>query len=379
MNRFTLFILSVLVLFSSLLSQEAQVTNVVVAQRTDGSKLVDITYDITEDAVFFFYSIEVQMSLDNSENFTPISQLSGDVGLGIEWGNDKYILWNLGEEFPNIFFNDAVIRIIAEGQIFCAVTFDFVTLPEGEFTYLNGNGDDNGVIFINYTFKIMKYEVTNAEYTEYLIAAYDDGLVQIAGNSVTGHYPGDEYIAEGDYTYYALGEPNDAYNLGRISWNGTTFIVTPGYGDHPVTYVSWFGAWAMGDYYGLRLPNKYEWQWAAIGNTGFYFPWGYNISGENANYRDSGDPWDNGTTPVNYFGVNGEGPFGVRDMTGNVGEWNSTCADNSDSINKCYHSLGNYSSNGENPFNLYIFRNSYYYPTDIQDDKGFRLAKTIIN
>jgi len=66
-------------------------------------------------------------------------------------------------------------------------------------------------------------------------------------------------------------------------------------------------------------------------------------------------------------------------MTGNVGEWNSTCADNSDSINKCYHSLGNYSSNGENPFNLYIFRNSYYYPTDIQDDKGFRLAKTIIN
>jgi hypothetical protein len=148
MNRFTLFILSVLVLFSSLLSQEAQVTNVVVAQRTDGSKLVDITYDITEDAVFCFYSIEVQMSLDNSENFTPISQLSGDVGLGIEWGNDKYILWNLGEEFPNIFFNDAVIRIIAEGQIFCAVTFDFVTLPEGEFTYLNGNGDDNGVIFI---------------------------------------------------------------------------------------------------------------------------------------------------------------------------------------------------------------------------------------
>ena len=47
MNR----ILIILAFTTFLLSQQAEITNVQVAQRTDGSKLVDITYDLTEDEI----------------------------------------------------------------------------------------------------------------------------------------------------------------------------------------------------------------------------------------------------------------------------------------------------------------------------------------
>ena len=61
MNR----IIIILAFTTFLLSQQAEITNVQVAQRTDGSKLVDITYDLTEDALFNDYTITVEVSLDN--------------------------------------------------------------------------------------------------------------------------------------------------------------------------------------------------------------------------------------------------------------------------------------------------------------------------
>ena len=47
MNR----IIFILTLSAFLFSQQAEVTNIQAAQRTDGSQIVDITYDLTEDAV----------------------------------------------------------------------------------------------------------------------------------------------------------------------------------------------------------------------------------------------------------------------------------------------------------------------------------------
>ena len=38
-------------------AQQAEVTNIQAAQRTDGSQIVDITYDITEDSVFYYFNV----------------------------------------------------------------------------------------------------------------------------------------------------------------------------------------------------------------------------------------------------------------------------------------------------------------------------------
>ena len=151
--------------------------------------------------------------------------------------------------------------------------------------------------------------------------ALSSGDITVNSSTAQGYYTGDEYYSAGDYEYLDLND-NDC----RIIWDGSSFSVIEGYGNHPVVEVSWHGANAFAEHYGLRLPDEYEWEKAARGMTGADYPWGDSISGDNANYYNSGDPWDNGTTPAGYYnGENGTtdspSPYGAYDMAGNVWNW----------------------------------------------------------
>jgi len=61
------------------------------------------------------------------------------------------------------------------------------------------------------------------------------------------------------------------------------------------------------------LPDK-----AARGTDGRIFPWGNTYDENKANKVDAGK---NDTTPVGSFSPQGDSPYGVTDMAGNVWEW----------------------------------------------------------
>ncbi|MCF7918666.1 MAG: SUMF1/EgtB/PvdO family nonheme iron enzyme [Candidatus Cloacimonetes bacterium] len=221
-----------------------------------------------------------------------------------------------------------------EFRIEAANEFECSYVEAGDFTF--GQNDD--IQTIDYDYKIMKYEVTNAQYLEYLEAALEDSLIWIQDGNVYGYYEGDDVNPTGNYLFYYLNYPIN-YNYARISYDRNSFVIEipPSYnaGDfdnHPVVCVSWFGANAFANYYGLRLPSEFEWEKAARGLSGSDYPWGDQLDGSRANYYQSGDPWDNGTTPVGYF--NGQdstqmtySKYGCFDMCGNVWDWTTDFSD----------------------------------------------------
>ena len=202
--------------------------------------------------------------------------------------------------------------------------FDWCTVPAGDYTW--GSNDQTQTIY--YEYQIMKYEVTNEQYVEYLEEALSAGDITVSSGNVEGYYEGDENWSAGNYEYLDL-DDSDC----RINYSSGNFSIESGYENHPVVEVTWFGANAFAKNYGYLLPTEEEWEKAARGNTGYDYPWGNNIDGSRVNYWNSGDPWDNGTTLIGFYnGQNYSGfqttdspsPYGAYDMSGNVWEWTNS-------------------------------------------------------
>jgi len=95
---------------------------------------------------------------------------------------------------------------------------------------------------------------------------------------------------------------------------------------HPRETVNWFEAMAFCRWLAgktglvVTLPTEMQWQWAAVGDTGWAYPYGNMFDKNKGNTNESGI---NKTTLVDKY-PQGASPFGVMDMSGNVWEWMAT-------------------------------------------------------
>ncbi|HBJ86738.1 MAG TPA: hypothetical protein DDZ88_23360 [Verrucomicrobiales bacterium] len=324
-------LLSLLALFALAVTSKAAppvVSNVTAAQRA-GTKLVDIYYNVS-DADGDAQNIQVQVSADGGLTYTiPCVTLSGHVGAGVTPGTGRYIVWNAGADWNGQFVPSTKVRITAYDGSTPAPPAGMAYIPAGSFQMGdNLDGDTSAMPVHNVNvdaFFMDRFECSRemwlAVQTWSVGHGYDLGGANNAGN---GH-------PVQAVTWYAAAKWCNA----RSEKEGLTPCY---YTDDSQTLVyktgnvNIFNAQVNWTANGYRLPTEAEWEKAARGGTlGARYPWGDAITGSQANYSGSGDPFEPNTVdtaPVGYYngnqvptGVDMANGYSLYDMAGNVMEW----------------------------------------------------------
>ncbi len=259
----------------------------------------------------------------------------------------------------------------------------WASVPAGEF--LKGQFEEKAATD---AFQIMVTDVTTAQYAAFLNEALAAGRVKLEGDRISGYYPGDifrgvkheERVDEGYKVYIPLDDPSL-----RLQKTGDKYSAQPGYEDHPMTMVSWFGARGYCEFYGYRLPTETEWEKAARGTDGRPYPWGDDILRENANFYASRDPYEDmtsygsRTTPVGFYNgrtygdyttLDSPSPYGLYDMAGNVWQWTD------DVYEGMHYRFMRGGSKDTYDYELRTWSSNNATPTYYSPGVGFRCART---
>ncbi|NIR52103.1 SUMF1/EgtB/PvdO family nonheme iron enzyme [candidate division KSB1 bacterium] len=205
--------------------------------------------------------------------------------------------------------DSAVVSIVASEAASLVGLFDMVEIPAGSFIMGDnqGNADEQPEheVFVD-RFLMSKFEITNAQYVDFLNAALSRQAVSVEGNVIIGthgRFPNKVYLL-------LIGSQNLPP---IIQFTEGQFNVAAGNEDDPVVKMSWYGAMAFGDFYGLRLPTEAEWEKASRGGQRLnYGTHDGSISQEVANCGGGS------IVEVGSFAPN---PFGLHDMAGNAAEF----------------------------------------------------------
>jgi formylglycine-generating enzyme required for sulfatase activity len=191
-------------------------------------------------------------------------------------------------------------------------------IPAGSFimgspeTEVNHNKNENLFTVELSAFKMSKYEITNAQYAEFLNTwkIGSDGIFD------AGSFP-DQIL---------VFPSSDDFDWG-LHYTKRQWIPAPGYENYPVINVTWYGAAEFAKYAGGRLPTCAEWEYACRAYSITPYNTGECLTDEQANY-DWSSPYNTCVnTKQNYTGktqpVGSYNPnaFGLYDMHGNVWEW----------------------------------------------------------
>ncbi|MBN2841681.1 MAG: formylglycine-generating enzyme family protein, partial [Sedimentisphaerales bacterium] len=256
----------------------------------------------------------------------------------------------------------------------------FIHVPGGTFTMgrTTGSGDSDELpthsVTLN-SFYMGKYEVTQAEYSQYM----QQGSIWASDYGLGDNYPAYSVSWYATLKYCNLRSMNESLTP-VYSINGSSD--PDDWGEVPTSNnTTWNAALCNWNATGYRLPTEAEWEYAARGatNNPDYLYSGSDDINAVAWYNDNNTP--NGSKPVGGKAANG---LGIYDMSGNVFEW-------------CWDWYGSYSSSAQtNPTgpssgsyrlirgggwadntNLCRVTNryNYYGPYDNSHGSGFRIVR----
>jgi formylglycine-generating enzyme required for sulfatase activity len=287
------------------LAVDPVVSNVQAKQR-EGSRMVDITYDVA-DPDSPTLTVYLKVSADGGATWKgPVELVSGDVGRGIVPGGGKRLVWDAGKEMPNQFGVKYRYRIGASDQ--WLFPDGMALIPAGPFQM----GDDRvwgpvHTVTVS-AFAMDKWEVSIELWESVLAWGNAHGYNLVAGRSDGAKHP------VHSVNWYDVVKWCNARSEkeGKVPAYYVDVAMTQVYrsGEKVPAGVKWDA--------GYRLPTEAEWEKAARGGVaGKLYPWGTDeIDPTLASY---GDIKKGGTTPVGSYGANG---YGLYDMAGNV--WEST-------------------------------------------------------
>lgn len=278
------------------------------------------------------------LRLDTSHASTVRILIEKDLEFSLYWSENRNSFANLATAIPLI------------NELVDAQGISMVLIPEGPFNMGSNSGDPNEqpVHEVNLSaYYIDKYEVTNAVYKLCV-----DAVVCKSPTDVSSHT--------------------------RASYYGN-----PRFNYYPVVYVDWNMANSFCEWRSARLPTEAEWEKAARSTDGRIYPWGENIDCTYANYLGQENGCVGDTTPVGSY-ANGQSPYGVYDMVGNVWEWTADWYDVypggdpsvSTNFGQTYRVLrgGSWSSYDSIVYSAYRYE---FIPTNVYYYIGFRCAHSV--
>lgn len=324
-----------LLLTSATHAAAPDVSNVRASQR-EGTKLVDIYYDLTNDPGEPS-NIHIEVSVDGGTTWRLRgTAITGDVGSGVAAGTNRLAIWDAGTDFDGHFADNCKARVTAYDEAYPEPPMGMVYIPPGTFQ-MGDNLDaisDAPVTYVELSaYFIDRTEVTSDAYQTIRAWANTNGYDLPALTSLGAGFP-QGYVSW--FTAVKFANAKSEYeNLHPCYYTDSSHsvIYRSGEVDLEVTSVKWNAD-------GYRLPTEAEWEKASRGSfTGKRFPWGTDsIDHSYANYTStlydpfegdsnatygeslhpdvtSSDPY---TLPVSYFPANG---YGLYNMSGNVWEW----------------------------------------------------------
>lgn len=346
-----------LLLLPALLSAAAPVVSNVRAQQRLGTKLIDITYDLSDSTST---SIYISAQIFAGTTALPAFSLSGHIGAGVTPGTNKTIVWNAGQDWNRQYTNSGKVRIIADDLGVTPPNAGMVYVPAGFTANSKGVHTGTGKVFTS-GFFMDKTEISKATWDEVRTWAlangytFDNiGLATDTNHPVVGvsWYDAVKWCnARSEKEGLAPVYFTDA-NRTTVYKTGTVIIRS--------TFCNWTAE-------GYRLPTRAEWSKAAWGGSTsgpYYWPSYYGSGDEVVNkgqaniffdWENRSHPWDlsatytgtnntalfafsganYGTTPVGYYNgsqsISGlalgivisdmKNGFGLYDMAGNAAEW----------------------------------------------------------